>query len=70
MGSLGLERSYAMVVGTVLIVLGLAGSIGNPVVGRPDTTGVFVSQPTRSAGRHSPQPSDSTVRSAPRRVIV
>ena len=42
MGTLGLERTFAMVVGTVLIVLGLAGSIGNPIVGRPDTTGIFV----------------------------
>jgi hypothetical protein len=42
MGSLGLERSFAMVVGTVLIVLGIAGSIGNPIVGRPDATGVLV----------------------------
>ncbi len=42
MGSLGLERTFAMVVGTILIVLGIAGSIGNPIVGRPETTGIFV----------------------------
>ncbi|MFO7533572.1 MAG: hypothetical protein R6W93_14015 [Candidatus Limnocylindrales bacterium] len=42
MSSLGLERTFAMVVGAVLIVLGLAGSVGNPIVGRPDTTGIFV----------------------------
>ncbi len=42
MGSLGLERTFAMVVGAVLIVLGIAGSLGNPIVGRPDTTGLFV----------------------------
>ncbi len=42
MSSLGLERSFAMVAGTILIVLGIAGSIGNPIVGRPDTTGIFV----------------------------
>jgi hypothetical protein len=42
MGSLGLERSFAMTVGIVLIVLGLAGTIGNPFVGRADTTGVVV----------------------------
>jgi hypothetical protein len=42
MGTLGLERSFAMVVGVVLIVLGILGSIGNPIVGRPDTTGVVV----------------------------
>ena len=41
MGSVGLERAFAIVVGTVLIVLGVAGSIGNPIVGRPETTGVF-----------------------------
>ncbi len=42
MGSLGLARTFAMVVGTILIVLGIAGSIGNPIVGRPETTGIFV----------------------------
>ena len=42
MGSAGLERGFALVVGSVLIVLGLAGSVGNPIVGRPGTTGVFV----------------------------
>jgi hypothetical protein len=42
MSSLGLERSFAIAVGAVLIALGLAGSIGNPIVGRPDTTGIFV----------------------------
>ena len=42
MSSLGLERTFAMVVGTILIALGIAGSVGNPIVGRPDTTGVFV----------------------------
>ena len=42
MGSLGLGRTFAMVVGVVLIALGLAGSVGNPIVGRPDTTGIIV----------------------------
>jgi hypothetical protein len=42
MGSLGLERTFAMVVGVILVVLGLAGSVGNPIVGRADTTGIFV----------------------------
>ena len=42
MGTLGLERGFALVVGAVLIVLGLAGSLGNPVVGRPDDTGILV----------------------------
>lgn len=42
MGSLGSERSFAVVVGIVLIVLGIAGSMGNPIVGRPDSTGILV----------------------------
>jgi len=42
MGSLGLERSFAIVVGVVLIAFGLAGSVGNPIVGGADTTGLFV----------------------------
>jgi hypothetical protein len=42
MGSLGLERGYAVVVGAVLIGLGLAGSIGNPIVGRAESTGILV----------------------------
>jgi hypothetical protein len=42
MGSLGLERTFAIVVGAVLIGLGIAGSLGNPIVGRPETTGIFV----------------------------
>lgn len=42
MGSFGLQRGFAVAVGTVLMVLGLAGSIGNPVVGRPDTTSLIV----------------------------
>ena len=35
MGSTGLERGFGVVVGTVLVVLGLAGSFGNPIVGAP-----------------------------------
>lgn len=42
MGSFGLQRAFAVAVGTVLIVFGLAGSIGNPIVGRPDATGLIV----------------------------
>ena len=42
MGSFGLERGFAIVVGAVLIALGLAGSLGNPFVGRPETTGLIV----------------------------
>jgi hypothetical protein len=41
-GTLGLERGFAITVGTVLIVLGLGGSIGNPVVGGPESTGLIV----------------------------
>jgi hypothetical protein len=42
MGSLGLERSFAIVVGAVLIVLGIGGLIGNPIVGRPEQTGLII----------------------------
>ena len=42
MGSFGLERGFAIAVGSTLIVLGLAGSLGNPIVGRPDSTGFLV----------------------------
>ncbi len=42
MSSLGLERTFAMMIGAILIALGLAGSLGNPIVGRPDATGIFV----------------------------
>jgi predicted MFS family arabinose efflux permease len=31
----GLERSFSLVVGGVLVVIGLAGSFGNPLVGEP-----------------------------------
>jgi hypothetical protein len=42
MGSLGLERGFALVSGGVLIALGVLGSIGSPLVGRPESTGIFV----------------------------
>ena len=42
MGSLGLERGFAVVAGAVLITFGIAGSIGNPVVGRAEATGLFL----------------------------
>ena len=42
MGSLGLERTFAMVVGGVLVLLGVGGSLGNPVVGGPEDTGIFI----------------------------
>jgi hypothetical protein len=42
MGSLGLERGFALVTGAVLVLLGIGGSLGNPIVGRPETTGILV----------------------------
>jgi len=42
MGSLGLERTFAMVVGGVLVLLGIAGSLGTPIVGGPDDTSIVV----------------------------
>jgi hypothetical protein len=42
MGSMGLERTFAIVVGTVLVLLGIAGSLGTPVVGGSDQTGIIV----------------------------
>jgi hypothetical protein len=42
MGSLGLERTFAIVTGAVLVVLGIAGSLGNPIVGGSEQTGIIV----------------------------
>jgi hypothetical protein len=42
MGSMGLERAFAIVVGAVLVTFGIAGSLGNPIVGGPEQTGVIV----------------------------
>jgi hypothetical protein len=42
MSTLGLERGFAIVVGAVLIILGIAGSLGNPIVGRAESTGIVV----------------------------
>jgi hypothetical protein len=42
MGSLGLERAFAMGVGGVLILLGLGGLLGTPLVGGPEDTGIIV----------------------------
>jgi len=42
MGSRGMERTFAVVVGVVLVVLGIAGSLGNPLVGGPDQTALVV----------------------------
>ena len=42
MGSMGLERTFAVVAGVVLVIFGVAGSLGNPIVGGPEQTGVIV----------------------------
>ncbi len=42
MGSLGLERTFAMVVGAILVLLGIGGSLGSPIVGGPEDTGIIV----------------------------
>jgi hypothetical protein len=42
MGSMGLERAFAVVTGAVLMLLGVAGSLGNPIVGSPEHTGLIV----------------------------
>ena len=42
MGSMGLERTFAVVAGAVLVLLGVAGSLGNPIVGGPEQTGLIV----------------------------
>jgi hypothetical protein len=42
MGSMGLERGFAVVAGTTLIVFGIAGSVGSPIVGGSESTGLFV----------------------------
>ena len=42
MGSMGLERTFAIVVGVVLVTIGIAGSLGTPIVGGPEQTGIIV----------------------------
>ncbi len=42
MGAFGLERTFAVIVGAVLIALGIGGSLGTPIVGGPEDTGVIV----------------------------
>jgi hypothetical protein len=42
MGSAGLERGFALAMGTFLVVLGALGTLGSPLVGRPDETGIIV----------------------------
>ncbi|CAN5666473.1 hypothetical protein BH23CHL8_BH23CHL8_10850 [soil metagenome] len=44
-GEVGLERAFALGVGVALIVLGLLGSFGNPLVGRPGATSLIVTGP-------------------------
>jgi hypothetical protein len=41
----GRERNFALLVGSILIVLGLAGSLGTPLVGGADDTGLVVTGP-------------------------
>ena len=43
MGAFGFERGFAVAVGGVLIALGLLGSLGNPIIGRPETGAVLTS---------------------------
>jgi hypothetical protein len=42
---MGRERAFTLVAGAVLIFLGLAGSLGTPLVGGPDDTSVLVTGP-------------------------
>ena len=42
---LGRERGFALVAGTILIALGLAGSLGTPLVGDAQDTGLLVTGP-------------------------
>ena len=42
MGTMGLERTFAVIVGAILIVLGIGGSLGTPIVGGAEDTGVIV----------------------------
>jgi hypothetical protein len=39
---MGLERTFAVVVGAVLVALGVLGSLGSPIVGGPEDTGLIV----------------------------
>ena len=42
MGTMGLERTFAVIVGAILIALGIGGSLGTPIVGGAGDTGVIV----------------------------
>jgi hypothetical protein len=44
-GELGLERGFALAVGGALVVVGLLGSFGSPIVGRPESTSLIVTGP-------------------------
>ena len=39
---MGLERTFAVVVGAVLVALGVLGSLGSPLAGGPEDTGLIV----------------------------
>jgi hypothetical protein len=39
---MGLERTFAITVGVVLVLLGVGGSLGSPIVGRPEDTSIIV----------------------------
>ena len=41
-GNYGLAQGYAALVGVVLVVVGLLGFIGNPIVGEPANSPIFV----------------------------
>jgi hypothetical protein len=43
--AMGRERAFGLIVGAILVVLGLAGSLGTPLVGGPDDTGLLVTGP-------------------------
>jgi hypothetical protein len=42
MGSLGLERMFAVLTGLSLIVIGVLGAMGSPIAGRAGSTGIIV----------------------------
>jgi hypothetical protein len=42
MGSLSVERGFALVTGAVLMLLGILGAMGSPLAGRPGSTGIIV----------------------------
>ena len=59
---MGRERGFALLVGSILIVLGLAGSLGTPIVGGADDTGLIVTGPSTTS------PTSSSVRWPARRA--